>query len=366
MIKSEDHLLDATVVPANIEYPTDAKLLNRARQWVVKGIREIRRRCDVKGKVRTYCRKAQAVYLGFTKKRKKTKAMIRLMRGKLLRYLRRNVAQLEKLLQAHGERLKARERRFLEERLKTVKLRFTSNSVRLWKTKARTVAGSDREPPFAAHPADHPRQRRTGRGIRAEGSAELGGRVWIFRRAKLRRAQRRGTLGRKSGICTKSGSGRTQWNPPGTGSSGHGRTVRCSKEKGVRGGVKALGRSAKTTENKKWLREKQKIAWEPDGRDHRTRKKQFWTGSNSIQDQRRRRNVDSAGVIGDEPVHCGQKDGSRRWLHGGGARDGISLAQYPPYPQETRAEALWAKDLFVDPDLKKLFQEALSNDKTLF
>ena len=31
------------------------------------------------------------------------------------------------------------------------------------------------------------------------------------------------------------------------------------KEKGVRGGVKALGRSANTTENKKWRREKQKI-----------------------------------------------------------------------------------------------------------
>jgi hypothetical protein len=49
MVETRDHLLDATVVPAHIEYPTDAKLLNRARQWVVKGILEIRRRCDVKG-----------------------------------------------------------------------------------------------------------------------------------------------------------------------------------------------------------------------------------------------------------------------------------------------------------------------------
>ena len=55
MVRRREHLLDATVVPANMEYPTDAKLLNRARQWVVKAIRVIRQRCDVKGKVRTYC-----------------------------------------------------------------------------------------------------------------------------------------------------------------------------------------------------------------------------------------------------------------------------------------------------------------------
>ena len=84
LIRPGDHLLDATVVPANIEYPTDAKLLNRARLWVVKVIQVLRKRCNVKEKVRTYCRKAQAAYLGFQKKRKKTKAMVRLMRGKLL------------------------------------------------------------------------------------------------------------------------------------------------------------------------------------------------------------------------------------------------------------------------------------------
>ncbi|MBK8870236.1 MAG: hypothetical protein IPN19_04080 [Elusimicrobia bacterium] len=51
----------------------------------MKVIRVIRRRCDVKSKVRTYCRKLRAAYLKFSKKRKKTKAMVRLVREKLLR-----------------------------------------------------------------------------------------------------------------------------------------------------------------------------------------------------------------------------------------------------------------------------------------
>ena len=48
------------------------------------------------------------------------------MRGKLLRYLRRNIGQLEKLLRGYGERLKDKERKVLEERLRTVKDRIVS------------------------------------------------------------------------------------------------------------------------------------------------------------------------------------------------------------------------------------------------
>ena len=257
MIKTEDHLLDATVVPANIEYPTDAKLLNRARQWVVKGIREIRRRCDVKGKVRTYCRKAQAVYLGFTKKRKKTKAMIRLMRGKLLRYLRRNVAQLEKLLQAHGERLKARERRFLEERLKTVKLIYEQQR-EMWKTKARTVAGRI----VSLHlPYIRPIIRgKDGRDV------EFGPKVllsWVggygFLDALSFDAHNEGALWGESLDLHKKRFGAYPVESTGDGIFGTWANRAMLKGKGVRGGVKALGRSAKTTENREWLREKLKL-----------------------------------------------------------------------------------------------------------
>ena len=60
------------------------------------------------------------------------------MRGKLLRYLRRNIGQLEKLLRGYGERLKDKERKVLEERLRTVKTIYDQQR-ELWKTRARTV-----------------------------------------------------------------------------------------------------------------------------------------------------------------------------------------------------------------------------------
>lgn len=71
---------------SDIAYPTDAGLLNKCRQWTVKAIRTVEKRFNLKEKARTYRRKAQAAYLGFQKKRRKTKREIRLMRGKLLRY----------------------------------------------------------------------------------------------------------------------------------------------------------------------------------------------------------------------------------------------------------------------------------------
>ena len=137
-IRSGEHLLDATVIPANIEYPMDTKLLNRARLWVVKVIGVIRKRFNVKEKVRTYCRKAQAAYVGFQKKRKKTKAMVRLMRGKMLRYLRRNVRQVEELLREYGKRLKRREREFIRRRLEVVKVIYAQQR-EMWKKRLRTV-----------------------------------------------------------------------------------------------------------------------------------------------------------------------------------------------------------------------------------
>jgi len=34
ILRARDHMLDATVIPANIEYPTDVKLLHRCREWL--------------------------------------------------------------------------------------------------------------------------------------------------------------------------------------------------------------------------------------------------------------------------------------------------------------------------------------------
>jgi IS5 family transposase len=257
MVRRREHLLDATVVPANMEYPTDAKLLNRARQWVVKAIRVIRRRCDVKGKVRTYCRKAQAAYLGFQKKRKRTKAAVRLMRGKLLRYLRRNIGQLEKLLRGYGERLKAKERKVLEDRLRTVKTIYDQQR-ELWKTRARTV--KDR---IVSLHLPHIRPIVRGKDGR---DVEFGPKVllsWVdgfgFLDGLKFEAHNEGALWGESLELHKKRFGEFPTESTGDGIFGTRANRAMLKEKGVRGGVKALGRSASTTENKKWLREKQKI-----------------------------------------------------------------------------------------------------------
>ncbi|MEO0337673.1 MAG: IS5 family transposase [Bacteroidota bacterium] len=92
--------VDATVSPLHIAYPTDAGLLNHARehseylidilyesapeQWPVKP--------------RTYRRNGRKDYLLFSKKRKKNKKLIRQAVGKQLRYLRRNIGTLHRML----------------------------------------------------------------------------------------------------------------------------------------------------------------------------------------------------------------------------------------------------------------------------
>ncbi|MFH1074593.1 MAG: hypothetical protein V1752_05845 [Candidatus Firestonebacteria bacterium] len=98
IIKSQEQMVDATVFPANISYPTDTGLIEAVRVWVVEIIKRVRMAGRVKGKIRTYCRKARAVYLRFQKKRKKTKREIRKARKQLLQFTARKIRQLKRLL----------------------------------------------------------------------------------------------------------------------------------------------------------------------------------------------------------------------------------------------------------------------------
>lgn len=97
IIKAKGMLLDATVFPEHIRYPTDTGLLNEARRWVVKQIKEIG--SSVGKKMRTYCRKAQKEYLSFSKKKTKSRKLIQRTRKSLLQYLRRNINQMQSLLE---------------------------------------------------------------------------------------------------------------------------------------------------------------------------------------------------------------------------------------------------------------------------
>lgn len=91
-------LVDATVAPSDIKYPTDLELLNEAREKSEQLIDMLY--VPEKGKVkpRTYRRKAREDYLQAAKQRKKRKKVIRQALRKQLNYLSRNLKTIEKLL----------------------------------------------------------------------------------------------------------------------------------------------------------------------------------------------------------------------------------------------------------------------------
>lgn len=255
-IKPGEHLLDATVFPSDITFPTDAGLLNKCRQWVVKVVRKIELRFNIGKTARTYRRKAQEAYLGFQKKRRKTKREIRLMRGKLLRYLRRNVGQLEALLGVYAEKLKAHEREFLKTRLETVK-RIYGQQLELWRTKARSVKGRI----VSLHmPHIRPIVRgKAGRNVEFGAKALLS---WVDGYCFLDRlafeAYNEGE--HLAGSLEKYRERFGGYPASSTGDGIFGSRDNREHLKGikVRGGFKALGRNAKSTENRAWFRERQK------------------------------------------------------------------------------------------------------------
>ena len=90
--------IDATVANQKIDFPTDAKLLNRAREESERIIDILYSESGLKIKPRTYPRLARKEYMSFSKSKKKTKRAIRKTVGKQLRYLQRNLGHIQKLL----------------------------------------------------------------------------------------------------------------------------------------------------------------------------------------------------------------------------------------------------------------------------
>ena len=100
-------LLDATVGPLHIAYPTDTRLLSEGRRHSEQLI-DLLYGCQKalwQKKPRTYRREAQRAFVSFSKKRRKSKKNIRKANGQQLRYLRRNLKTLHKMLdklEQHG------------------------------------------------------------------------------------------------------------------------------------------------------------------------------------------------------------------------------------------------------------------------
>jgi len=93
--------IDATVVPQNITYPTDTKMLNHSRELSEKIIDQIYRQTphmwDVKP--RTYRREARKKWLSFSKNRKPSKRKIRKQIKAQLSYLRRNLRHIDEMME---------------------------------------------------------------------------------------------------------------------------------------------------------------------------------------------------------------------------------------------------------------------------
>lgn len=102
--KSENRgklLIDATVAPADIRYPTDVGLLNQVRQSTEKVIdilyKSIKEKLD--RKPRTYRKLARKEYLKFAKNRRPSRKQRKKAQKKQLQYIHRDLRQIDQLIE---------------------------------------------------------------------------------------------------------------------------------------------------------------------------------------------------------------------------------------------------------------------------
>lgn len=92
-------ILDATVAPQAIRYPTDLSLLNEAREFSERIIDEVYPKTDRKKKPRTYREKARKAYLASAKQRRPSGKVRRRGIKQQVQYLRRNLGHIDDLLE---------------------------------------------------------------------------------------------------------------------------------------------------------------------------------------------------------------------------------------------------------------------------
>jgi len=96
-------LMDATVAPQNITFPTDLKLLNASRiksEEIIDTLYDAGLHGDTK--VRTYRENARKDFLNTARKKRKTHKEIHKANGSQLRYLKRNLEHISCLLAAYA------------------------------------------------------------------------------------------------------------------------------------------------------------------------------------------------------------------------------------------------------------------------
>jgi len=107
-------IVDATIAPSNIKYPTDLDLLNDSREISEQLIDKLYSNGQYDQKPRTYRQLARRDYLNIIKKKRKGKKCLRHGIRKQLQYLRRNLSHIDKMLMILKENPEALSRRELE------------------------------------------------------------------------------------------------------------------------------------------------------------------------------------------------------------------------------------------------------------
>jgi hypothetical protein len=90
--------LDASIADQYITAPNDLKLVSRVREETERLVDVLYKKGSFGKKPRTYRRNARKEYLVISKKGNKSKREIRVNLGKQLRYVRRNISTIEKML----------------------------------------------------------------------------------------------------------------------------------------------------------------------------------------------------------------------------------------------------------------------------
>ena len=107
-------LFDATACPQDIAYPTDLGLLSEAREKSQELIDVIYKKALHLNKPRTYRKEARKQFLRVAQKKNKSRQAIRKGVGKQLRYLARNLKNIDKLLDKYSQfPLDARQQKYL-------------------------------------------------------------------------------------------------------------------------------------------------------------------------------------------------------------------------------------------------------------
>jgi hypothetical protein len=107
-------LLDATCAPAYIKYPADINLLNEGREKLEGMIDALHPRGYAHDKPRIYRQKARWAYLRIVKMRKPRKGAIRKATGQQLRFVKRDINHVERMIQTFGtDNLNSNQKRWL-------------------------------------------------------------------------------------------------------------------------------------------------------------------------------------------------------------------------------------------------------------